>query len=219
MIVVLMGSPGAGKGTQACRIADGLGVPHLSTGDMLRQAVAEGTEVGRKADTYMRSGSLVPDGIMLGLIGEVVERPECERGFVLDGFPRSLPQAEGLDRILERHGLAVDVVVLLDIDKEAAVSRILSRLSCACCCAVYNALTHPPPRADGACGRCGALLTSRTDDNRDTVARRFEQYRALTEPTIEYYRSCGRLRTVDAGGSIEEVGRAVSALIAEIGAL
>lgn len=208
MIIVLLGAPGAGKGTQAKQIASSLGIPHVSTGDLLRGAVEEGTELGVQAKGYLDAGTLVPDDVMLGIIGDLLPRNEYERGFILDGFPRTVPQAEGLDEILARDGKTIDRVLFLDVSKEVAVRRLTSRVSCPRCGAAYNLITQPPKTQD-VCDMCGAALERRSDDDRETVEARFEQYERSTRPVIDYYSRDGRLASIEAGGSVEETDRAV----------
>lgn len=212
MILVLLGAPGAGKGTQAKKLADEYGLPHVSTGDLLREAVAAGTDLGRKAAEYMNSGRLVPDEIMLGLIDELLGRSEYDGGFILDGFPRTVPQAEGLDQMFEKRGREIDCVLLLDVKKELAVERLTARMSCPKCGAVYNAATKPP-KQDGICDVCGTRIGTREDDTRETVEARFEEYRRLTEPLVDYYTGRAAFHTVDAGRAIDEVDGDVRAII------
>jgi len=212
MIVVFLGAPGAGKGTQAKRVAATLGVPHVSTGELLRGAVEEGTELGVQAREYLDAGRLVPDDVMLGIIRALLAKPEYRKGFVLDGFPRTVPQAEGLDGILAEGAKAIDRVVFLDIPEATAIERLTARVSCPRCGAAYNAVTKPPA-VPGTCDVCGAGLEKRSDDDRETVASRFEQYERATRPVIEYYSRDGRLTRIEAGGTIEDVGQAVLAAL------
>jgi adenylate kinase len=212
MVIVLVGAPGAGKGTQATLIASSRGLRHVSTGDLLREAVEEGSGLGLKAAAYLDDGQLVPDDVMLGLIGAVLEEPRCGRGIVLDGFPRTVPQAEGLGRMLEERGRRVNCVIHLDIDVDEAVKRLASRVWCPRCAAIHNLATSPP-KIDGVCDACGGKLEARSDDSAATVQARFKAYRRLTEPLIGYYGERGLLRTIAAGRAIEEVERDVSAAI------
>jgi len=208
VVIVLFGPPGAGKGTQAKRLASRLGLPHVSTGDLLRSAVGSGTPLGREAKAYLDRGALVPDETMLALIGEVLDRPDHARGLVLDGFPRTTPQARGLDRLLDERGRAVDVVVLLDITEEEAVRRLTSRLSCPKCGGIANTLVDPSA-AKGICSSCGARLEQRSDDTPAVIAARFREYRRLTQPTLDYYRAQGKLASIDAGLPMDDVAARV----------
>jgi adenylate kinase len=212
MIIILVGPPGAGKGTHGRRIAARRCWPHVSSGDLLRDAVERKTPLGLQAAAYMRAGTLVPDGIMLTWVEELLDKPEFAEGLILDGFPRTLPQAEGLDERLARHDLAVDGVLYFDIDEEAAVKRLSSRVSCTGCGFVYNLVSNPPEDPD-ACARCGGRLEVREDDRVETVRGRFEEFRRLTEPMLEYYRSQGKVSVISTQGSIEEVGRRVTAVL------
>lgn len=216
MIVVLLGAPGAGKGTQAKRMGSTMGVQHFSTGDLLREAVENGTELGVRAAEYMHSGSLVPDDIMLGLAGELLDRKGSGAGVILDGFPRTVPQAKGLDQLLLDRGETIDLVIFLDIGEEDAVERLSSRVSCPKCGSVHN-LTTDLPMTEGLCDACGGTLVRRSDDIPEKIERRFEQYQRETHPTIEYYRSQGKLDTVDAGRPIEEVQEAIRRILSRNG--
>jgi adenylate kinase len=212
MIIVLVGPPGAGKGTHGRRIAAKRGWPHVSSGDLLRDAVERETPLGLEAAQYMKAGSLVPDSIMLSWVERLLDKPEYENGLVLDGFPRTVPQAEGLDKLLARHGLTVDAVLLFDIGEEAAVRRLGSRVSCSKCGVVYNLVSNPPSDPD-ECGKCGGKLEVREDDRVETIHARFEEFRRLTEPMLEYYRSRGKLAVISTEGPIESVGRRVTAVL------
>jgi adenylate kinase len=212
MIIVLVGPPGAGKGTHGRRIAAKRGWPHVSSGDLLRDAVERQTPLGLDAARYMKAGSLVPDEIMLSWVEELLGKPEYAHGLVLDGFPRTVPQAEGLDRLLSEHDLAVDSVLFFDIDEESAVRRLGSRVSCTKCGLVYNLISNPP-EDPGACGRCGGKLEVREDDRVETVRARFEEFRKLTEPMLGYYRSQGKVSVISTEGPIEDVGRRITAVL------
>lgn len=212
MIIVLVGAPGAGKGTHGKRISTKRGWPHVSSGDLLREAVASGTPLGREAERYMKAGVLVPDTIMLQWIERLLDKPEYREGIILDGFPRTVPQAKGLDEVLTRHGLAVDQVLFFDVDEGIAVSRLAKRVSCTGCGLVYN-LDAKPPTSAGECDRCGGKLEVRADDRETTVHSRFVEFRGSTEPMIEYYGSTDRLARIDTTGGIDEVGKRVSAVL------
>ncbi len=203
MIIVLLGAPGAGKGTQAKRLVEKRGFSHVSTGDLLRDAVSRGTELGRQADEYMKGGRLVPDEIVLGLVEELFEAG-TEADIILDGFPRTVPQAEGLDALLTGRGTAVDCVVFIDITVDEAIRRLSSRVSCSGCGAVYN-LLWKPPAADGVCDACGGELTRRSDDEPEAIERRFKEYHDATKPLTDYYRTRGILRAVDTTRTSEEI--------------
>jgi adenylate kinase len=212
MIIVLVGPPGAGKGTHGRRIAAKRGWPHVSSGDLLRDAVESGTPLGVEAAKYMKAGTLVPDSIMLSWVEELLDKPEYARGLVLDGFPRTVPQAEGLDELLGKHGLAVDRVLYFDIDEDAAVRRLGARVSCSKCGVVYNLITNPPEDPE-VCGRCGGKLEVREDDRVDTIRARFQEFRRLTEPMVDYYRSQGKVSVISTQGPIESVGQRVTAVL------
>jgi adenylate kinase len=212
MIIVLVGAPGAGKGTHGKRIAAKRHLPHVSSGDLLREAVGSGTPLGRQAERYMKAGVLVPDKIMLLWVEKLLDMPEYEAGIVLDGFPRTVPQAEGLDEILAKRDLGVDRALFFDIEEAAAVRRLAKRVSCTNCGLVYN-LDAKPPETPGECDRCGGTLDVRADDREATVHARFVEFRGSTKPMIEYYRSQGKLIRIDTTGSIAEVGKRVTAAI------
>jgi adenylate kinase len=212
MIIVLVGPPGAGKGTHGRRISAKRGIKHVSSGDLLRDAVERETPLGREAERYMRTGNLVPDSIMLSWVEELLDEPDHADGLVLDGFPRTVPQAEGLDGLLERRGLRVDAVLYFDIDEEAAVRRLGSRVSCAGCGVVYNLISNPPDDPE-TCSRCGGRLEVRDDDGVETIRARFEEFRKLTEPMVAYYRNQGKLSVISTEGSIESVGKRVTAVL------
>jgi adenylate kinase len=207
--LVLLGPPGAGKGTQAAHLRDEYGIAHLSTGDMLREAVAAGSDVGKQAETVMAAGGLVPDELMIKLVEDRIQAPDCERGFVLDGFPRTAAQAEALDRLLAARGASLDGVIELRVDDDALVDRISGRFSCAKCGAGYHD-RHKPTKVPGVCDECGSTeFVRRPDDNAETVRARLQAYHAQTAPLLPYYRERSLLRTVDGMGSIEEVTRAI----------
>ena len=205
MRLLLLGPPGAGKGTQAERIAAKYRIPHLSTGDMLREAVAADTEVGRHAKSIMEAGRLVPDDVMIRLVADRIAQPDCARGFILDGFPRTLAQAEALDRLLEERSLELDLVLEIAVDDEALIERISGRFACARCGAGYHD-RFKQPQVPGVCDACGSReFVRREDDNAETVRARLDAYHAQTAPLLPYYRDKGLLSVVDGMAEIDQV--------------
>lgn len=211
MRIVLLGAPGSGKGTQAKRLAERFGVATISTGDLLRAAVAAGTPLGQRVKAIMEAGELVPDALVLDLIRDRLAEAG-PRGFVLDGFPRNLAQAEALDALLADQGLPLQAAVYIEVDPEEIVRRITGRRSCPACGAIYNVYSSPPA-VDGRCDRCGAELTQRSDDNEDTVRNRLAVYERQTAPLVEHYRKQGRLITVSGRGDPEAVFEALVAAL------
>jgi len=197
--VILLGPPGAGKGTQAERIVAGYALPHISTGEMLRAAVAEGTEMGLAAQKFMEAGALVPDEVVIGVVRDRLAQADAQKGFLLDGFPRTIEQAERLDVMLADGGRAVTHVILIDVPEDELVERLAGRRMCKGCGKGYH-VVFDPPQKEGLCDVCGAELYQRSDDNEATVRNRLEVYRAQTEPLVGYYEDCGVLRTADGGG-------------------
>ena len=216
--LVIFGPPGAGKGTQAERIAGRFGVPHIATGDLLRDAVARGTELGVKARGFMERGELVPDEIVVGIVEERLRRPDCKRGFVLDGFPRTLAQAKALDEILEKLEIKIDAVINLETSEEEIVKRLSNRRVCKLCGAVYHLIFNPPKNSERCdrCDRCGGELYQREDDREEVIKRRIQVYRMQTRPIIEYYQERGVLITVDGNRSIEEVSKSIGKLLEKL---
>ena len=213
MNLILLGPPGAGKGTQAQRLVERFGIVQISTGDMLRAAVKAGTALGAQAKAIMEAGKLVPDALMVALIAERIEAPDCANGFILDGFPRTVAQAEALDRMLAARGLVLDKVVAIEVDEEALIERIVGRFSCADCGAGYHERFNRP-RTEGVCDQCGGTtFTRRADDKRETVTARLAAYRAQTAPIIPHYEAGGRLARVDGAGGIEAIAAAVVAAV------
>lgn len=205
MNIILLGPPGAGKGTQAETIEKNRKMVQLSTGAMLRAAVAAGTEVGKKADAIMKSGGLVSDDIVIGIINDRIDQPDCKHGFILDGFPRTLPQAAALDKLLKDKGKSLDAVIEIRVDDAALVDRISGRFSCAKCGAGYHDV-HKPTKKAGVCDSCGATeFTRRADDNAETVKSRLMAYYRETAPLIGYYFAKEKLKTVDGMAPINEV--------------
>ncbi len=201
--VVLLGPPGSGKGTQAARVAGDLDMKHISTGDLLREAVKAGSDLGKKAEGYMKQGALVPDEIVLGLIEEELSSLG-DRGWLLDGFPRTLRQAEDLSRVLDSLGQGIDRAILIDVAPEVIVKRLTSRRVCPKCNAVYNTESNPS-RTEGRCDECGAALVQRPDDEEETVRRRLDVYEEQTAPLIDYYGTHDDLVKVQGAGDIEEI--------------
>ena len=204
MRIVLLGAPGSGKGTQAKKLMADRNIPQISTGDMLREAVAAGTRFGLKAKSIMEAGNLVSDDIMLGIISERLSQADAADGFILDGFPRTKTQALDLEELLDQLGTPLDAAVLLDVDFDILMKRLTGRRTCSLTGKLLNVYFSPAEELD-ACTAAGGELIQREDDNEETISNRLEVYRAQTEPLVEFYRKRDRLRTVDAAGSIEEV--------------
>lgn len=204
MRIVLLGAPGSGKGTQAKRLVDHYGVVQISTGDLLRAAVAAGTELGRAAKSAMDAGQLVSDDIVLGMIRERLQQPDTSRGYILDGFPRNIPQAEALDSMLEELGQPLETAILLVVPFEDLLQRLTGRQTCADCGAVYNVHTNPS-KEPGICDVCGGKLTQRDDDNEETVSRRLKVFEDQTAPLIDYYATQGKLSSVDGTRDIDTI--------------
>ena len=204
MRLILLGAPGVGKGTQATRIQQEYRVPHISTGDTLRNAVQQKTALGSEASTYMNRGALVPDETMLGLIRSRLGESDCERGFILDGYPRTINQADSLEALLEGMGLRLDAVLSLEVDRELLVARLLARRVCRACGADYNLITHPS-RAEGICDLCGGEIATRPDDNEQTIHNRLEVYEKQTAPLKDFYSRRGQLKEIDGQGTAEDV--------------
>jgi adenylate kinase len=202
--IVLLGAPGAGKGTQAAIIARELNLVHLATGDLFRQALEQGTKLGLEAKAYMEKGVLVPDEITISMVLERIAAPDCERGVVLDGFPRNVNQAKALGKALATEDKAIDKVVYIKVSEEELVKRLSGRWICRQCQAPYHAIDFPP-KVSGRCDRCGGELYQRPDDTPETVRKRLEVYFAETAPVIDYYTQVGKLIAVDGEGSVDEV--------------
>ena len=209
MVLIIFGPPGAGKGTQASIIAKNYNMLHISTGDMLRAAVKEGTELGNLAKSYMDKGELVPDNVVIGIIREAIKSSDSINGYLLDGFPRTIPQAEALDQMLNSESLKVDKVVSIEVPDGEIISRISGRRVCEKCGAMYHKVFDPPKNSD-ICDKCGGNLYQRDDDREDVIRKRLEVYRGQTLPLKAYYRNANILREIDGLGTIDGVRSRIS---------
>lgn len=214
MRVILLGPPGAGKGTQAVRIAETFAIPHISTGDILRANVRDGTDLGREAKRYMDAGDLVPDDVIVGMVADRLDADDASHGFLFDGFPRTVPQAQALEDLLVERNQPLDVALRLAVDQDEVVQRLTGRRTCTDCGAVFH-VTAQPPKQDGICDNCGGTLVQRDDDTEDVVLNRLEVYRSQTEPLEYFYWQRGLLRDVEAVGSVEEVSKRALELLSE----
>ncbi len=212
MVVILMGPPGSGKGTQAKEIYRRYGLPQISTGDMLREAVQLQSELGRAAECIMKAGGLVSDEIVSRLVEERTSRPDCLMGFVLDGYPRTIPQAESLERLLERQGRPRPVVINLEVSPELVVRRISGRRTCKQCGRIYN-IFYSPSQKEGVCDVCGGELFARADDAERVVLERLHQYQKQTEPLVNHYQERGWLNRLDGNAPIEDVNRRLAEVL------
>ena len=208
MRLIFLGPPGAGKGTQVRTLAAERGVPQIATGDMLREATAKGTRLGLEAKSYMNRGALVPDDVVVGLVAERLDAPDAKKGFILDGFPRTVAQAEALERLLEDRGLAVERVIYFEVSEKELLRRLTGRRMCRQCQHPYHIEFSPPKRA-GRCDQCGGELYQREDDGEAAVRHRLEVYATQTVPLLEYYRSRGLLTAIPGEGSPQEIGGAI----------
>ncbi|HIT66853.1 MAG TPA: adenylate kinase [Candidatus Merdisoma merdipullorum] len=208
MKIIMLGAPGAGKGTQAKKIADKYQIPHISTGDIFRANIKEGTELGEKAKSYMDQGLLVPDELTLELIMDRFQNPDCANGYVLDGFPRTIPQAEALTDALEKNGDTIDYAINVEVPDENIVTRMSGRRACLSCGATYH-VVYAPTKTEGICDRCGEKLVLRDDDKPETVKKRLDVYHSQTQPLIDYYTKQGKLVQVDGTQDVDAVFDAI----------
>lgn len=204
MRVILLGAPGSGKGSQAGPLTSYFGIPQVSTGDMLREARAQGTPMGREAAKYMDAGQLVPDDVVIGIVKERIQKPDCKKGFILDGFPRTLVQAQALDQVLTDMGIGIDHVVEIRVPDAIILPRITGRRSCPQCKRPYH-IQFTPPQQEGICDDCKVELVHRADDTETAVVQRLDAYHRMTAPLVEYYAKQGKLRVVDGQGKVPEV--------------
>ena len=212
MKIIMLGAPGAGKGTQAKKIAEKCGIPHISTGDIFRANIKNGTELGKKAKTYMDQGLLVPDELVCDLVVDRIQQDDCKNGFVLDGFPRTIPQAEALDAALEKINEKMDYAIDVDVPDENIVNRMSGRRACLNCGATYH-LISIPPKVEGICDRCGSEIVLREDDKPETVQKRLKVYHEQTQPLIDYYKNQGILKSVDGTQPMDEVFKAIVTIL------
>jgi len=212
MKIIMLGAPGAGKGTQAKMIADKYGIPHISTGDIFRANIKNGTELGMEAKKYMDQGLLVPDELTVRILLDRVAQDDCKNGYVLDGFPRTIPQAEVLDSELTKLGDHIDYAINVDVPDENIVKRMSGRRACLTCGATYH-IEHVPPKKEGICDVCGSELVLRDDDKPETVKNRLNVYHEQTQPLIDFYTEKGVLKTVDGTVPMEEVFAAITAIL------
>jgi adenylate kinase len=210
--LVLMGLPGAGKGTQAEQIVDQYGIPHISTGDMFRAAMKEGTELGLQAKSFMDQGALVPDEVTIGIVRERLSKEDCKSGFLLDGFPRTVPQAEALEDILTQLDKKIDFVINIDVDHGILMERLTGRRICKGCGATYHLVFNPPAK-EGTCDRCGGELYQRADDNAETVQNRLEVNIQQAQPLLDFYETKGYLRNIDGQRDIKVVFADIAELL------
>lgn len=214
MKIIMLGAPGAGKGTQAKQIADKYSIPHISTGDIFRANIKEGTELGKKAKTFMDQGLLVPDDLVVDLVVDRIKQADCSNGFVLDGFPRTIPQAESLDAALEKINEKMDYAIDVDVPDENIINRMSGRRACINCGATYHVVTIPT-KVEGICDRCGNPVVLRDDDQPETVKKRLDVYHEQTQPLIDYYTKQGILKSVD---GTQPMGDVFAAIVSVLGA-
>lgn len=212
MKIIMLGAPGAGKGTQAKQIADKYSIPHISTGDIFRANIKNGTELGKKAKQYMDQGALVPDELTCDLVMDRIQQDDCKNGFVLDGFPRTIPQAEALDAALGKINEKMDYAIDVDVPDENIVNRMSGRRACLNCGATYH-LISIPPKVEGICDRCGSEIVLREDDKPETVQKRLKVYHEQTQPLIDYYKNQGILKSVDGTQPMDAVFKAIVTIL------
>ncbi|HEY7535761.1 MAG TPA: adenylate kinase [Thermodesulfobacteriota bacterium] len=215
MKLIMFGPPGVGKGTQAAKVSEKYTVPHISTGDILRASVKEGTELGKLAKTYMEKGELVPDDIIIGIIKERVSMQDSKKGFLLDGFPRTIEQAQALDKMLNEEGQKIDSVISIDLNDEEIVKRISGRRICEKCGSMYH-IIYDPPTNMGYCNKCGGGLYQRDDDSEDVIRTRLEVYRRQTEPLKKFYKKWNLLKRVEGFGTIDDVFGRIEKILGSI---
>ena len=208
MRLIMLGAPGAGKGTQAAKVAESLHIPHISTGGIFRANIKNGTELGKKAKAFMDAGKLVPDELTCDLVADRLAQSDCSEGFILDGFPRTIPQAEALEEVLTKLGTKIDYAVNIDVPDEAIVSRMSGRRACVGCGATYH-IVYNPPKTENVCDVCGQTLILRDDDKPETVQTRLKVYHDQTQPLIDFYSGKGALVTVDGTMGLEDVFKAI----------
>jgi len=214
MNLILLGPPGAGKGTQAAKIIAKYNIPHISTGDIFRANIKAGTELGKKAQEYMNRGELVPDSLVVEIATDRLKADDCKNGFILDGFPRTTFQAEELDKFLAEQGTKIDHVIDIDVNKEELMIRLTGRRVCGKCGASYH-VVNIPPKTEGICDKCGAELTQRKDDNEETAANRIEVYNKETKPLIDYYEKAGNIAHIDGTIGLDNVFNAIVNILGE----
>jgi adenylate kinase len=212
MRLVLLGAPGAGKGTQAKKLIETYGIPQISTGDILRKAVADGTPLGKEAKSYMDKGELVPDSVVIGLVKERIAQDDCKKGYILDGFPRNTAQAEVLDKVLAEMGAPLDTALSVDVEKDVLMKRLTGRRTCRKCQQMYN-IYFSLPKKEGVCDKCGGELFQRDDDKEETIKKRLDVYDAQTAPLMEYYKKKGIVKSVMGLGDINEIFSKVCAAL------
>jgi adenylate kinase len=212
MRLILLGAPGAGKGTQAKKLIEKYSIPQISTGDILRKAVADGMPLGKDAKAIMDRGQLVPDNIVLGLVHARLKQEDCRKGYILDGFPRNAAQAASLDKMLSALGAPLTVAVSIDVDNNDLMRRMAGRKTCKVCGQLYN-VYFLPPKKEGVCDKCGGALFQRDDDKEDTIKKRLHVYEAQTAPLIDYYKNKGILKSIEGTGSIEDIFKKVCAAL------